>query len=249
MAQENKFSFKVYGRKALFTDPLTRVGGERLSYALPTAEAIKGICESIFWKPTIRIIPLRVRVMNPIKMRAEGIRPIGYSGGNTLSQYTYLSDVSYQVEARFVWNENRHDLEKDRNENKYYFMMKRMIEKGGRRDISLGTRECQAYVEPCVFGEGQGYYDRKSKADSDSVIDFGVMLHGINYPDEIGEGSIEVRLWHCTMTNGIIEFPAPEDCTMIRKIRKSDIKTFTLGKNLESIENTVAEEAKNLELE
>ncbi len=32
-----------------------------------------------------------------------------------------------------------------------------MIEKGGRQDIFLGTRECQGYVKPCKFGEGIGF--------------------------------------------------------------------------------------------
>lgn len=237
----NILSFKVKGRKALFSDPLTRVGGEKLSYDVPTYEAIKGITESIFWKPTIRIIPLRVRVMKPIRMRAEGIRPIAYNGGNTLSQYTYLSDVEYNVEFRFVWNEARPDLAPDRNDNKYYFMFKRMIEKGGRRDIYLGTRECQGYVEPCTFEEGKGYYDKKPDATADELLDLGVMLHGISYPDETGSGELGVRLWHCTMKNGIIEFPAPEECTLVRTIRKSDIKTFTLNKNVEPIEITSKE--------
>ncbi len=248
MVEANILSFRIYGRKALYSDPVTRVGGEKLSYPVPTFEAIKGITESIFWKPTIRIVPLRVRVMNPVRMRSEGIRPIAYIGGNTLSQYTYLADVEYQVEVSFVWNEARPDLIPDRNENKYYFMLKRMIEKGGRRDIFLGTRECQAYVEPCKFKEGHGYYDKNSEAEPDSVVDFGVMLHGIDYPDETGGDDLKVRLWHCVMKNGIIEFPAPENCTMVRSIRKSDLKTFSLGKNLEPIEKT-AKEAECDELE
>ncbi len=31
-----------------------------------------------------------------------------------------------------------------------------MIARGGRRGIFPGTRECQAYVEPCHFGSGPG---------------------------------------------------------------------------------------------
>ena len=241
MVEENILSFRVYGRKALYTDPITRVGGEKLSYPVPTFEAVKGIAESILWKPTIRLVPLRIRVMNPIRMRSEGIRPIAYNGGNTLSQYTYLADVDYQVEFRFVWNEARPDLMHDRNENKYFFMFKRMIEKGGRRDVFLGTRECQAYIEPCIFGEGQGYYDKKSESEDDSVIDFGVMLHGVDYPDEVGGDELRVRLWNCAMKNGIIEFVSPEECTMVRTIRKAEKKTFMLGTNLEPIEDTVKE--------
>ena len=38
----------------------------------------------------------------------------------------------------------------DRNENKHYFIAKRMIERGGRRDVFLGACEYQAYVEPYI---------------------------------------------------------------------------------------------------
>ena len=49
----NAIEFQVYGRMALFTDPITKIGGERSSYAVPTYQTLKGITESIYWKPTI----------------------------------------------------------------------------------------------------------------------------------------------------------------------------------------------------
>ncbi len=52
-----------------------------------------------------------------------------------------------------------------------------MIERGGRRDVFLGTRECQGYVEPCKFGE-KGFYDDYGE------MSFGLMFHGFDYPDE-----------------------------------------------------------------
>ena len=100
--------------------------------------------ELVYWKPTILWIIDKVRIINKIKTQTQSIKPINYvGGGSSLSIYTYLSDVEYQVQAHFEWNMNRHDLEKDRNENKHYFVTKRMIERGGRRDIFLGARECQ----------------------------------------------------------------------------------------------------------
>lgn len=57
-----------------------------------------------------------------------------------MASYTYLKDVEYQVKAHFIWNENRTDLYEDQNENKHYQIAKRMLERGGRRDIFLGTR-------------------------------------------------------------------------------------------------------------
>lgn len=51
--QRNSIEYKVYGKYALFSDPIMRVGGEKCTYQIPTYEAIKGITESIYWKPTL----------------------------------------------------------------------------------------------------------------------------------------------------------------------------------------------------
>ena len=38
----NTVTFQVSGDYALFSDPVTRVGGEKFSYPIPTYEAVKG---------------------------------------------------------------------------------------------------------------------------------------------------------------------------------------------------------------
>jgi len=154
MDHRNSVTFKVWGRYALFTDPLTRIGGEKYSYQVPTYEALKGILSSVYWKPTIVWIIDKVRVMKPIRTQPRNVKPLKYhASGNDLAIYTYLADVEYQVQAHFEWNRNRPDLEHDRNEHKHHSVARRMIERGGRRDVFLGTRECQGYVEPCEFGK------------------------------------------------------------------------------------------------
>lgn len=236
MEHENSVSFLVWGKMALFSDPITRAGGEKCSYQVPTYQALKGVTESIYWKPTFFWRIDSVRVMKPIASRSEGIRPIGYYGGNTLSIYTYLTDVAYQVKAHFEWNENRHDLAGDRSENKHYFVAKRMIESGGRRDIFLGTRECQAYAEPCRFGEGAGAFDDRPE------LSFGLMFHGFTYPEENGKGILQARFWYPKMRNGIIDFCRPEECPVIRTIKKQKPKAFVEGKNFARCDS-LAEEA------
>ena len=220
----NTVEFAVRGRYALFADILTRAGGEKSSYPIPTYEALKGILHSIYWKPTMIWVVDSVRIMNPIRTARKGIRPIKYGGGNDLAYYTYLEDVYYQVRAHFEWNMNRPELEKDRNENKHHNIAKRMIERGGRRDIFLGTRECQGYVEPCVFGESAGAYDNCG------TIPYGLMYHGITYADEAvnddDKGQLTVRLWQPVMVNGVIDFIRPEECELKRHIRKMPVKTF-----------------------
>lgn len=227
MRKENSIEFKLYGKYALFSDPINRVGGEKVSYPVPTYQALKGITESIYWKPTITWKIDRLRVMKPIQMESKGMRPIEYTGGNTLSLYTYLRDVEYHVKAHFEWNVNRTELEHDRNENKHYFIAKRMLERGGRRDIFLGTRECQAYVEPCSFEEGTGEYDNVEE------LAFGLMVHGITYPDEAvreeEKGKMTLRFWRPVMKNGVISFAEPEECEIRREIRQMQAKRFGEG--------------------
>lgn len=207
--KRNTIEFLVSGDRALFSDPVTRVGGEKTSYYVPTYEALKGILASIYWKPTIIWIIDAVRVMNVIQTASEGIRTLNYNGGNDLSIYTYLKDVRYQVRAHFIWNENRPELSADRNEHKHHNIARRMIERGGRRDIFLGTRECQGYIEPCIFGEGDGAHDHVGE------LNLGYMFHGFTYADEAvreaEKGRLSVRFHHVVMKKGIIEFPTPED--------------------------------------
>ena len=232
MQYPNIVEFIVYGDYALFSDPITRVGGEKSTYQVPTYEAIKGILSSVYWKPTFIWYIDKVRVMNQIQTEVKGVRPIRMSGGNDLAYYTYLKNCAYQVQAHFEWNENRPELLKDRNENKHHEIARRMIRKGGRRDIFLGTRECQGYVEPCVFGDGEGFYDDLSR------LDFGLMYHGITYADEAysdeTQGKMTLRFWKSKMEHGIIEFPRPDDISMemCKPLHDMDIKPFGVGNNV-----------------
>lgn len=225
----NMVEFLVSGDYGLFADPVMRVGGEKCTYQVPTYEGLKGILSSVYWKPTIIWYIDEVRIMNQIQTEVKGIRPIKYNGGNDLSYYTYLKNCCYQVRAHFEWNENRPELAKDRNENKHHCIARKMIAKGGRRDIFLGTRECQGYVEPCVFGEGDGFYDDLPE------LSFGTMYHGITYADEAyseeTQGKMTVNFWRPVMKNGIIRFLRPEECPIHRTVRETKVKPFgeTLG--------------------
>ena len=224
MQHDNYVEFEVYGEYALFSDPITRMGSEKCSYQVPTYEAIKGILHSVYWKPTIIWIIDQVRVMNQIQMETKGVRPIKYSkSANDLSYYTYLRNCRYQVKAHFIWNENRPELEQDRDENKHHNITKRMIARGGRRDVFLGCRECQAYVEPCVFGDGEGFYDKVDE------LAFGIMYHGITYADEAYSdetfGRMTTNLWNSSMRKGVIAYPLPEKC-IHKSIREMNFKLF-----------------------
>ena len=229
-AQRNSIEFKVWARHALFTDPLTKIGGEKCSYQLPTYESLKGIAKSIYWKPTLIWVIDAVRVIKRIRTQTKGTKPLEFSGGNSLAIYTFLADVEYQVQAHFVWNAHRKDLEADRNEGKHFAVAKRMLERGGRQDIFLGTRDCQGYVEPCDFGSGVGAYDGADE------IAFGLMFHGFDYPDETGDGKFHARFWRPTMDGGIVRFDHPENCPVRKFIRPMQVKPFGLSHKLLAVE-------------
>lgn len=236
---KNQIEYKVWAKYALFSDPIMRVGGEKYSYQIPTYEALKGITESIYWKPTIIWYIDKVRIVNKIETQSMGIKTLKYSERNKekksdLSMYSYLRNVEYHVIAHFEFNENRLDLKKDWNSNKHLAIAKRSLKSGGRRDIFLGTRECQGYVEPFNFDDGESYYDNVEE------MYFGTMIHGIDYPDENKEESFNVRFCRPIMKNGIVEFERPEDIEIVRPLRKYNKKEFNRN-NFKNVEATYDE--------
>lgn len=227
----NSIEFKVWGRFALFTDPLTKIGGEKCSYHVPTYEALKGICKSIYWKPTFIWVVDEVRVMRRIRTQTKGTKPQEFGGGNTLAIYTFLADVEYQVRAHFEWNMCRSELAGDRIDGKHHSIALRTLERGGRQDIFLGTRDCQGYVEPCEFGLGAGDLDDAGE------LAFGLMFHGFDYPDETGDGKLHARFWQQKMVNGVIRFDRPDACQQHRKlVREMSVKSFGLGDSQRAVD-------------
>jgi len=226
---KNEISFRLWGRYALFTDPITKIGGEKCSYHLPTYEAIKGVLKSIYWKPTLIWHVDKIRVIKPLRTQTKGTKPLVWNGGNSLAIYTFLHDVEYQVQAHFEWNIHRPELAADRNYGKHCNILQRTLEKGGRQDIFLGIRDCQGYVEPCQFGVGKGAYDNIDE------LAFGLMFHGFDYPDETGVDELRSRFWYPALKNGILQFPHPEDCPIHRVVRPMTKKAFVVNENLLSV--------------
>ena len=222
--------FEVTGRYALFTDPLSKVGGEKCSYHIPTYEALKGIAKSIYWKPTLIWVIDEVRVMKRIRTQTKGVKPLDLGGGNSLAIYTFLADVQYQVRAHFEWNEHRPELSDDRIEAKHHAIVQRMVDRGGRQDIFLGTRDCQGYVQACEFGAGAG------ELDDAGELAFGLMFHGFDYPDETGGTELHARFWRPTMVNGVVRFSHPQNCIERRFVRSMSVKPFGLNQNIRPVD-------------
>ncbi len=245
--QSKPFYFQVSGDYALFTDPSTKAGGEKFTYELPTYQALKGIAESIFWKPTIILVIDSVKIMNPVKTETMGIRALMGNGNADLNYYTYLRDVKYWVKFHFEWNLNRPDLHSDRNESKHTAMISRSILKGGRRDVFLGTRECMAYIEPIsedVNVREDEAFDRADTPYDGRKTSKGLYFHSFTYPGEREDGgekdTLVVNYSNIIMDNGRIDFPRPEDCVIRNKISSYNIKEFNMD-NIKSINQELEE--------
>lgn len=202
--EEYIISFEVEGNKALFTDPVSRTGKEKNSYPVPTASALKGICENIYWKPTIDYRITECRIINEIQYEATNqlVSHI-YDNKKDLSIYKYLKNVRYQVKGYIVPNPKRPDLIADYGP-KHLAIFQRSLNAGGRYMPYLGASECMAFVSPAKYGDGNGYYD-----DVES-LHIGVMYNVVDY-DKNGRAK-GTALFDCYMKHGTIHFPAEEQC-------------------------------------
>lgn len=223
----NCIEFEVSAsRYALFTDPITKVSGEKMSYPVPTYEALRGVLSSVYWKPTFTWVIDAVRIMNPIKFESRGQKLLRYvGGGNDLAFFTYLTgEPRYQVKAHLEFNLNHPEFENDRNLLKHIDIAKKSLKRGGRFDIFLGTRECQGYVTPCEFGSGEGAYDKSGD------VPYGAMFHSHTYPDQAysadTENCLTANFFYPLMRNGIIEFPLPQECPVHKFVRPMKAKVF-----------------------
>ena len=209
---DTSIEYLVYGKYALFTDPLNRTGGEKFSYSVPTYGALAAITDNIYWKPTIKWVIDNVRVMKKITWHGKGVRVPDYNDTRKcgLSIYTYLYDVAYQVRAHFIWNMMRPDMEKDRIYKKHMETVIRRLKNGCGGTPFLGTRECPAFIEPCVFGTGEGYYDNSG------VMPLGMMVHSA-FSSEADRDCPDVKLWSPVMTDGVIHFIRPEEAISVKR--------------------------------
>ncbi|HEL0614716.1 TPA: type I-C CRISPR-associated protein Cas5 [Streptococcus equi subsp. zooepidemicus] len=213
MYRSRNFYIRVRGDLALFTNPATKGGGERSSYAVPTRQALQGIVDAVYFKPTITNVVTEVKICKQIQTELHGVRALLANYNADLSYVSYLSDVEYLVKYHFVWNENRPDLSHDRLPNKHEAIMARSIRKGGRRDIFLGTRECVCLIDDV----SQEEYESALVAYENQTIDFGIMFHSFKYPTDKSE-PLKSYFTHTVMENGVIRFKEQDECEIVNTL-------------------------------
>lgn len=228
MEKSQCFYAKVYGDRALWTTPESKSGGEKLTYQIPTREALRGIIDANYFKPTIRNEIDEVRIMNKIETYSVGTRLLLNNYKSDLSAYTYLTDICYYVKFHFEWNENRPDLKNDRNMRKHEEITKRSLKRGGRRPIFLGVSECMGYIEMLNKNQYEndiGYYDNKS-------LSFGIMFNGFIYTNKSGD-KLKSSFTNIDMINGRIKFIRPEECKIVNELDDYSFKVADLTKSVD----------------
>lgn len=223
MFTSKPFFMKVEGEYALFTDPMSKGSGEKFTYPVPTMQALQGIVEANYWKPTLRFLVDEVKVLKPIRTETKNILLLMTDGEKDLSHFTYLRDVSYAIKFHFEWAEHRPDLVHDRNEAKHEQIILRSMQRGGRHDVFLGTRECIGSISRLRANE----YDALETPFS-GAVSFGVMFHSFSYAEQEA-GTLYSQFDSIVMKNGVITFRRPEECMIRHKLNTYKIKKFHEG--------------------
>jgi CRISPR-associated protein Cas5d len=206
---------KVWGEYACFTRPEMKV--ERVSYEVMTPSAARGILEAILWKPAIRWVVDRIRVLKPIifdsvrrnevahKMSVANVRK-AMKGGPTPSLFVedcrqqraalVLRNVAYVIEAHFELTKRAGP---DDNEAKFADMFTRRASKGQcfHRPY-LGCREFPAQFE---LLEGD---PPPSASELAGERDLGLMLLDLDFGRDM-----QPHFFPARMTDGVLNAPRP----------------------------------------
>ncbi|MFW5988420.1 MAG: type I-C CRISPR-associated protein Cas5c, partial [bacterium] len=184
---------KVWGDIACFTRPDMKV--ERMSYRVMTPSAARGILCSIFWKPEIRWLIRRIKVLKPIRhisLRRNEVKSKisprkvsswrknkehdrffadDTSKNRTQRNTLALRDVAYIIEAHVYLREHA----KNEHPAKYRDQFRRRVNKGKcYRRPYLGCREFSAFFGP----------EEKSDVPINVSDELGRMLFDLDYEAE-----------------------------------------------------------------
>lgn len=205
---------KVWGEYACFTRP--EMKAERVSYDVMTPSAARGILEAVYWKPAIRWVIERIRVLRPIRFdtvrrnEVAGKVPlrnvaVAMRDGKSLVETfaddpkvrqqraaLVLRDVEYVIEASFEFTGHE-----DHNTAKHKDIFERRAARGQcfHRPY-LGCREFPAMFEPLdgpVPDPHESLWGER---------DLGFMLHDIDFVH-----GMTPRFFRPTMKDGVIDVP------------------------------------------
>ena len=208
---------RARGSFACFTSPEFKV--ERVSYPVMTPSAARGLVEAVLWKPAIRWLVSRVRVLAPIQytafrrnevstkvampshtlVTAGGPAPLYFADVDRAQRNTVaLRDVDYTIEARFEMTDC---AGAEDNVNKFVEMFRRRLEKGQHfHQPYLGCREFAADVLPAD----------DAPLPIEESRDLGIMLWDVDY----GKKRNQAVFFRARMDNGVLDVPESAEAAL-----------------------------------
>lgn len=204
------FKVEVWGDYALFNRPELKT--ERVSYDVMTPSAARGIIESIYWHPGLRVLIDRIYVLNEIKfsnikrnevkskascqqvksMMNGGAIPMIITRNDIIQRSAMiLRDVHYVIEAHFELTDKASPSD---NEGKFKDIFRRRIEKGEAfSQPYFGCREFPARFRPWEGGEVPTCMINQ---------DLGLMLYDMDYSDP---ENIKPMFFMAKLANGVLQ--------------------------------------------
>lgn len=219
MQRSPTLSLRARGPLAIFTRP--ELKAERVSYAVMTPSAARGLLEAVLWKPAIAWRIERIKLLNEIHFtafrrnevttkasvpKAEVIKNGGEirhyfadEGKNRAQRNTVaLRDVDYVVEAHFTMTDRAGPCD---NVTKFVDMFERRVAKGQHfHQPYFGCRECIADIMPT----------HDAPPPIDATRDLGIMLWDIDF----GKKKNTPRFFVAHLDKGVLEVPEDPEATL-----------------------------------
>lgn len=211
---------RAWGPLACFTRPELKV--ERVSYAVMTPSAARGLLEAIMWKPAIAWRIERIQVLKEIKFTAfrrnevnrkalspniatienGGPAPLYFADEDRAQRNTVaLSDVDYVIEAHFNLTE-RAGVED--NIVKFVEMFNRRVQKG--QHFHQPYFGCREFIAEVATAEDPPLPIRDNR-------DLGIMLWDINFSEK---GNTPI-FFPAYLKNGVLEVPENPEAALAAK--------------------------------
>ncbi len=212
MGKNPSATIEIWGDFALWTRPESKV--ERMTYAVPTPGAVRGLLSSIYSKPPEFYWQVqRIEVLSPIRYisfkrnevkskmmkipQANVLKAcIDIDTDRTQRQSVVLQDVRYRITAEIVPRES------------YMHAPVHLMNQFERR-----VKRGQAFMQPCMgTREFPAYFQWNSGEGKpvDITMDLGLMVYDVFNLHKWGvtkQTEPEVSLFHARLDHGILEIP------------------------------------------
>lgn len=221
MGKNPSATIEVWGDFALWTRPESKV--ERMTYAVPTPGAIRGLLSSIYSKPPEFYWQVRrIEVLSPIRYisfkrnevkskmmkipQSNALKAcIDIEDDRTQRQSVVLQDVRYRITAEIV------------PRAVYGHAPGNLMDQFERR-----VKRGQAFMQPCMgTREFPAYFEWASGAGEpiDVTMDLGLMVYDVfnlHKWDVTKQAEPEISLFHAQLNRGVLEVP-PYDSPEVLK--------------------------------